>query len=319
MARVKGPAALLVVCACLAVLHTWPLAAAPHRYSRIDNGDFQLNAWAIAWVAHQVPRDPGHLFDANIFWPERRTLAYSEAMIVQGLMATPLIALGASPVLAFNLVMLAGFTLTAFAFGWLARRWTGSWTAAYVAASAAGFNAHPFTRLAHLQAMHVEFIAVVLLGMDLVFTRQRVRDGILLGAGFALQGLTSVYLMVFTTWAAIFAAAARWLTAARGHEAQGRGSPDARRRRGRDSLEFLPARLRARESGTGVRTSGRRQPGLRGLVHRLPEHGVPPALLVEPAVRRGQRLDQLPRDHRVPSRAGRRDPPGHAPRSARDA
>jgi hypothetical protein len=118
-------------------------------------------------------------------------------------------------VLTFNLVMLAGFVLTGFAFGLLVRRWTGSWAAACVSASAAGFNAHLFTRLGHLQAMHVEFVAVVLLGMDLVFTRQRVRDALTLGVGFALQGLTSVYLLVFTTWASIFAAGCRMVLAAR--------------------------------------------------------------------------------------------------------
>jgi hypothetical protein len=212
----RRPAALFLACVFLAALHTWPLVTAPHRYSRVDNGDYLLNAWAISWVAHQLPRDPLHLFDGNMFWPEQRTLAYSEAMIVQGVIAAPFIWMGASPILAFNIVMLAGFVLTGFAFGMVARRWTGSWTAAYVTASAAGFNAHLFTRLAHLQAMHVEFIAIVLLGMDLVFTRQRVRDAIVLGVGFALQGLTSVYLLVFTTWAALFAALSRMVTAARG-------------------------------------------------------------------------------------------------------
>ena len=212
----RRPAALFLACVLLAALHTWPLVTAPHRYSRVDNSDFLLNAWAISWVAHQLPRDPLHLFDGNMFWPEQRTLAYSEAMIVQGIIGAPFIWMGASPILAFNIVMLAGFVLTGFAFGMVARRWTGSWTAAYVTASAAGFNAHLFTRLAHLQAMHVEFIAIVLLGMDLVFTRQRVRDAIVLGGGFALQGLTSIYLLTFTSWAALFAAVSRMVTAVRG-------------------------------------------------------------------------------------------------------
>jgi hypothetical protein len=213
----------LLTCVLLAALHTWPLVMAPHRYSRVDNGDYLLNAWAISWVAHQLPRDPLHLFDANMFWPEPRTLAFSEAMIVQGVIAAPFIWMGASPILAFNTVMLAGFVLTGFAFGMVARRWTGSWTAAYVTASAAGFNAHLFTRLAHLQAMHVEFVALVLLGMDVVFTRQRVRDAIVLGTGFALQGLTSIYLLVFSAWAVVFAAGSRMATAARGTRARAAG------------------------------------------------------------------------------------------------
>ena len=71
--------------------------------------DALFSVWRLAWFAHQLPRDPAHLFDANIFYPERLTLAYSEAMIVQGVLAIPIVAAGGSAVLAYNLVMLAGF------------------------------------------------------------------------------------------------------------------------------------------------------------------------------------------------------------------
>src|SRR5512140_3500698 len=116
----------LAMFALLAVVHTWPLAADPAHQSRNDNGDALLNTWAIAWVAHQLPRDPARLFDANIFYPERHTLGYSEAMIVQGVIALPVIAAGGSPVLAFNVVLLTGFAFTGWAFWLLTTRWTGS-------------------------------------------------------------------------------------------------------------------------------------------------------------------------------------------------
>ena len=76
-------------------------------------------------VAHQLPRSPAHLFDANIFYPERDTLAFSEPLIVPALMGAPLQWLGASPVFTFNIVLLLGFTLTAWAGGellWRASR-----------------------------------------------------------------------------------------------------------------------------------------------------------------------------------------------------
>ena len=61
--------------ALLSVVHTWPLVTAPARLSRNDNADAVLNEWIVAWVAHQAPSDPRHLFDANIFFPDRHTLA----------------------------------------------------------------------------------------------------------------------------------------------------------------------------------------------------------------------------------------------------
>jgi hypothetical protein len=111
---------------------------------------------------HQLPRHPLRLFDANIFYPEPLTLAYSEAMIVQGVLAMPVIAAGGSPILAFSLVFLAGFAVTGWAFSLFVHRWTGSWAAGYAAGSIAAFNSYIFLRLPHLQTIHVEFIAIVL-------------------------------------------------------------------------------------------------------------------------------------------------------------
>jgi hypothetical protein len=205
-----------VVFVVLASIHTWPLARNPAHLSRVDNGDAMLNMWAIAWVAHQWPRDPLHLFEANIFYPEHLTLAYSEAMVVQGALATPIIAAGGSPVLAYNLVLLAGLALTGSAFCLLIKRWTGSWGAGYTAGSLAAFNPQVLVRLPHLQAQHVEFIALILFASDRVIVRCRWRDAVWLGVSFALQGLTSIYLLVFSTWMLLFAVLARaseWLRA----------------------------------------------------------------------------------------------------------
>jgi hypothetical protein len=212
-----GPRTALIALAAFALLaavHTWPLASNPAHLSRNDNGDTILNTWAIAWVAHQLPRSPAHLFDANIFYPERHTLGYSEAMVVQGVMAMPVLAAAGSPVLAYNLVLMAGFALTGWAFWLLGARWTGSVPAAYVTGSLAAFNSHVLVRLPHLQTQHVEFIALALFALDRLLVSPRARHALLLGLAFALEGLTSVYILVFTTWLLIFAVAARagdWL------------------------------------------------------------------------------------------------------------
>ena len=77
------PIALFVL---LAIAHTWPLATNPGGLSRNDTGDTIHHEWILAWDAHQLATDPRHLFDANIFYPERHTLAYSDHLFVQGVM-----------------------------------------------------------------------------------------------------------------------------------------------------------------------------------------------------------------------------------------
>jgi hypothetical protein len=207
--------AALALFVALAVLHTWPLASAPGTLGRQDNADAQLNAWALAWVAHALPTQPLRLFDANIFYPDRYTLAYSEHVFVQGVMGAPLAWLGASPVLVMNLLIIAGLALTGWATSVVLQRWTGDWPAAIVGGSLAAFNSHLLTRMGHIQAMHVEFLPFVLLALDDMLRDPRPREALRLALWFTLQSLCSVYLMVMTVIAVVAGTLVRtgdWLT-----------------------------------------------------------------------------------------------------------
>src|SRR5262245_34392401 len=149
------PRTAAAVLGLLAVLHTWPLATAPWRLSLNYNADAEYSEWSLAWVAHTIVRDPLNLFNANIFAPERLTLAYSEPVITPALAAAPLHWAGASPVFVYNLLLLIGLVLTAFSAWLVVWRWTGSGGAALVAGSLAAFNVHQLNRLPHLQAAHL--------------------------------------------------------------------------------------------------------------------------------------------------------------------
>ena len=55
----------------LAIALTWPLGDIWHpRLSEADDAMFSV--WRLAWIAHQLPIAPERLFDANIFWPEKK-------------------------------------------------------------------------------------------------------------------------------------------------------------------------------------------------------------------------------------------------------
>jgi hypothetical protein len=208
-AALRPRLAALGLFALLAIVETWPLASDPAHLSRNDNGDTMLNEWTLAWFAHQAPRAPLQLYDANIFYPERDTLAYSETMIVQSVIAAPLLWAGASPVLAYNLVLLAGFTLTAWTISIVAARWTDDWRAGILAGIIGGFNAHTISRIPHLQAQHGEFLPLALYALDQALREPRIAHAMRLAMWFVLQSLTSVYLLVFTAFALAVGALAR--------------------------------------------------------------------------------------------------------------
>jgi hypothetical protein len=206
---------LLALFTILAVLHTWPLASDPAGLSRLDNDDAALNVFIVSWVAHIVPRNPVSLFEAPIFFPEPHTLAYSEHMLVPSLMGAPLIWAGLSPITVYNLLVLAGFTLSGWAMALVVRRWTGSTLGGVAAGMLFAFNAHLLTRLVHLQALHLEFFPVALLALDRVLSGAGGRRAAaLLAAAFVLQALCSNYSLVFLSVALVAAAAVRgneWL------------------------------------------------------------------------------------------------------------
>jgi hypothetical protein len=207
--RLRPGLASLLLFVGLSVIETWPLATNPARLSRNDNGDTVLNEWTLAWVVHEAPRAPQHLYDGNMFYPERDTLAYSESLIVQSVLAAPIVWLGGSPVLAYNLVLLAGFALTGWTMSLVVSQWTLDRVAGLLSGILFAFNAHTLTRLPHLQAQHVEFLPLALLALDELLRDPRVRHALWLALWFTLQALTSVYLLVLTAVALTTATIAR--------------------------------------------------------------------------------------------------------------
>ena len=210
--------AAFVLCALLAVAHTWPMAMAPGRHSLNHNADAELNAWIMAWVAHQLPRDPAHLFAANIFYPAPDALAFSEPLIVPALAGAPLAWSGVSPVAVHNLILILGFALTAYAASVTIERWTGSMTAGLLAGSALAFNTHTLTRLAHIQGIHIYGLPLALLAIDGLIITGSTRAALGLAGAMALMAYTSGYLVVFACVAlaiAVLVRAGEWLPRAR--------------------------------------------------------------------------------------------------------
>ena len=93
------------------VLMTWPLASGMGHLGRTQNsGDGRFAVWNVAWVAHALTTSPADLFDANIFYPHRRALAFSEANIGAGTLAVPVWAATHNPFAAHNSVVLMAFS-----------------------------------------------------------------------------------------------------------------------------------------------------------------------------------------------------------------
>jgi len=162
-----------------------------------DPGDPLMVTWVLAWVAHQLPRAPGHVFDANIFYPERNTLAYSETLAVPGAFAAPLQWAGVSPIVVYNLVFLSGFAISGVGVALLARRLTGCLGAAMLAGIVFAFPPYRIDHYAHLQLQQTQFIPLALWGFHRLLDTSRIRDGVWLGLFVAGQMLSCMYYGLF--------------------------------------------------------------------------------------------------------------------------
>lgn len=189
LAAVAGVATLLTV------VMTWPQAMLMHSVP--DLGDPLLSTWRTAWIAHQLVRDPLHLFDANIFYPEPRTLAFSDATLLPGVAGAPLLWAGVHQVVVYNLLLLSSFVLAAIFMFLFVRRLLGHTGAAVVAAVAFAFYPYRFEHYSHMELQMSFWVPLALWAFHRTLERGTLRDGLLTGLSVAGQTLSSMYYGLF--------------------------------------------------------------------------------------------------------------------------
>lgn len=196
----RGREAALVVGAAvvLAVALTWPLAAHLGSVGRVDQADGQFSIWNVAWVARTLVVDPRHVFDANIFYPHRWTLAYSENNLGAGALAVPVYwASHQNPYAAHNFVVLLGFVLSAAGMYYLARRLTGSRAGAAVAAIGFAFCPYVFAHTPHIQLLMTAGLPWAMLAFHRAVDRPSATRGAVLGLAMAAEAICCGYYGIF--------------------------------------------------------------------------------------------------------------------------
>ena len=201
----------------IAILMSWPLGRVTDVVIPASD-DVHFSIWRLAWVAHQLPQDPRHLFDANIFYPAEGTLAFSDAMLLVGAIGLPFFHAGVSPAIVHNYLMLAAIVssmLCAFA---LARRVTGSDLAAWLAAVIFGLAPYRMAHIGHLELQWTMWMPLAMLLLHRLMEKPTLARGFALGLALAAQVFCSIYYGLFL---ACYLAAA-WLVLVPFEKAKGR-------------------------------------------------------------------------------------------------
>lgn len=190
--EIAGIAAVLI--AVLAAV-TWP-------YARVlasgmpDSTDPMFSVWRLSWFAHAVQTRVS-IANANIFYPETGTFAFSDTMFFLDGVAAPFLWAGVNTVLVYNLLLAAGFIGSGVAFFLAARALGVRGMAAVV--GAAIFTVAPY-RIEHLMHLELQWLVGAIAAIAstvLLAVRPSTRTTLALAGSLILQFLTSIYYAIF--------------------------------------------------------------------------------------------------------------------------
>lgn len=196
-ARLRRAAGLLLLSVGLAVALTWPVASRIGSVGRLNTGDGRWSIWCVTWVAHALTSDPEQLFNANIFYPHRNTLAYSENNIVAGVLGIPAWLATRNPYATHNTSMLAGFALAFLCAYGLARYLSGHTGLSIAAGIAFAYCPFVFARTAHIQLMMTFGVPLALLAFHRLVERPTLPRAAGLGVSLAIAALSCGYYGIF--------------------------------------------------------------------------------------------------------------------------
>ncbi len=183
---------------------SWPLAARlgtalPDPASRHDvfaawrRVDLDLLVWILSWTARAIVQAPATLFQANVFHPAPDVLAGSENLLGLVPLAAPLWWATRDAIFTYGMTVLLVVWLSALGTFALVRVWSGSFSAALLAAVAFALSresAGDFVRL-HWSAVSL-FPFIVLLAWRAAREPRALRL-VALAAATALQSLAGIY------------------------------------------------------------------------------------------------------------------------------
>jgi hypothetical protein len=180
----------------VALVWTWPLAVHLGNRFTHDPGDPLLVTYLLWWNAHAVPFTQGW-WNAPFFRPLPDALALTEHFAGLWPFAAPIQLLGASPLVAYNLILIASIWWSAWGTHALVRRLRGSTAASFCAGLAFAFAPYRTSQMGHLQMYACWWLPLLFLGLHAYMETGRRPWLLMFAAAWLLQTLTNGYFILF--------------------------------------------------------------------------------------------------------------------------
>lgn len=183
-----------------AVIFTYPLIKQISNRFSPNLGDPLFISWLISWNQHwllSANHSLSALFNANIYYPYLKTLAFSDLMLIPSIVGLPLRLFTANPIIISNIILIAFMAFTGLAMFLLARYLTGSGPAALFIGLFYAFSPYHLAQIGHIQLQTDVFLILMLLYLHKYLDNKNRLNLVTAGLFVALEALTAWYYAIY--------------------------------------------------------------------------------------------------------------------------
>ncbi len=192
----KKGALVFLIYGAITVALTYPLILQLGSVLPHDAGDPALNTWILWWNTQTAPFSAAW-WNPPAFYPVPGVLSFSENLLGLSLIATPLYWLGAGPQLAYNVIFLLTFLLSAFGAYLLVYELTKRHDAAFLAGLLFGFAPYRIAHMPQIQVLSSFPMPFALLALHRYLGDPRPKWLALFAGAWLLQALCNGYYLLY--------------------------------------------------------------------------------------------------------------------------
>jgi len=191
----------------LTLIYFWPLPRLWADHIGPGLGDSLFNLYVLKWGVHQIRLGLPDLWDANIFYPARGALAFSDHLLGPAAQLALFETVIPNAIAGFNFLFVTAFAATAFTTCWVMRRSGLSWVAAVLAGWMYVFSPVRVMQMPHIQMLIAQWIPLTLWFWDRLLAERTAKNAALFLLFYLLNLAGGCYLayMIHFPLAAILA------------------------------------------------------------------------------------------------------------------
>lgn len=182
----------------VAIVLTYPLVLNIDSRVLVDSGDPLYNTWVINWNARALLANPLGLFNANIFYPYKNALAFSDVFLAPSVLMMPVLWATKNPLTAYNVLIIFFYAFSAWAVFLLVRDLTQNSYIAFTIGIAYSYSSFHYAHMGHLQLLSDGFFILVVLFLHRYLLTKQFKHIFLAVAFIVVQASSSWYYGIYS-------------------------------------------------------------------------------------------------------------------------